>query len=1045
MGDLRKEFGEAENLLRQGAVRQAVQQVGLVLEQFLRELYQEVLPKLPAAEASQLSAAQEEIGRGKSADQLTLGELVALFYKAKLINAIEKHLGISLRTLANEAMVKEWVDLRNRASHAHPDKMIALHEAEALLANVKKLLVEAGVLQPPPKKEKLPAWWEVAKPHRDIREGQLALSRFAAKLDEVVAGRADPEYRDPNEFFTRTHVTLGLRNLLSSALQRLLGKGGDGVLHIETAFGGGKTHSLIALYHFFGGNFDYSQFSWARPLLEEMGVEEVPRAKILSFVGTEADPLGPTPWGLFGKACGKYELVREHDERRQAPGKGVLRELLGEEPTLILVDEVAEFLCRLVEPKVLDQGNPAAARAYQSQVFTFIQELTEIAAELPRCLLVITTTTSTAYGEEGERVQENLRQIAGRMQRLLEPVGSADIYEVIRRRLFEDLGDREIHEAVAEKFFELYRSPGLDLPEEAKEPAYKDKIVRAYPFHPELIDVLYNLWGSFPNFQRTRGVLRLLALVVQDAWRKRAPIPLIRPGDVPLDNREVRQIFISCIGGKYESVVAHDIAGGREVARGLDKEMPEELRSLRLAEGLAVTIFLHSFSGAQKPERGATAARLRLGVIAPGIQPTAIGDALHKLEDAQQGLHYLHRVGGRYYFSTEITLARALYEAEENVEEDTVIAGICKFLEKKVGSETGIVAHKIWPKAPEEVPDRRDGYVLVVLSPDYPAAQEKTREFLRTLFSRAGESFRTYPGSILALVPDGEKFSALRRQMRRLLALREVERTRLRELSQEDRERLKRESLSAETAVAEEIPRVWRNLVLWRGQEEPEWMAIEPYARPDLTLASVVVEHLKARDRYAESIPPERLLELVPVDEPRRYREIWEAFLRTPRMPILPERAVRNAVKEAVKQGLLALEVEGEIIFRRDFPDASLDEGFLLPPDLVPKKEAEGVGAEGKVLGAPAAAEGVSMAGAAPAPPSLRPKTYRLRAKVPWERFSDIFRGVIRPLQEKAEEMELVIEIEAKSAAGLPKEVLDQRVRETLRQINAQILEEREE
>ncbi|MGC9075316.1 MAG: hypothetical protein ACP5JD_06305, partial [Candidatus Bipolaricaulaceae bacterium] len=120
-------------------------------------------------------------------------------------------------------------------------------------------------------------------------------------------------------------------------------------------------------------------------------------------------------------------------------------------------------------------------------------------------------------------------------------------------------------------------------------------------------------------------------------------------------------------------------------------------------------------------------------------------------------------------------------------------------------------------------------------------------------------------------------------------------------------------------------------------------------------------------------------------------------------------------------------------------------EGFLLPPDLVPKKEAEGVGAEGKVLGAPAAAEGVSMAGAAPAPPSLRPKTYRLRAKVPWERFSDIFRGVIRPLQEKAEEMELVIEIEAKSAAGLPKEVLDQRVRETLRQINAQILEEREE
>ncbi len=514
------------------------------------------------------------------------------------------------------------------------------------------------------------------------------------------------------------------------------------------------------------------------------------------------------------------------------------------------------------------------------------------------------------------------------------------------------------------------------------------------------------------------------------------PIPLIRPADVPLDNRELRGILVNLIGKEYESVVGHDIAGGREMARRLDRGMPEELRSLRLAEGLATAIFLYSFSGAQRQERGTTAARLRLSVIAPGIPSAAVGDTLHKLEE---NLHYLHKRDGRYYFSTELNLVRAVTEAEENVEEDAVIEEIRRFLAKKVGKELGIVDHTLWPKAPEEVPDRRDGYAIVVLSPDYPKDQEKTREFVQTIFSRAGTTFRTYPGGLLVLIPDREGLLALQKKARRLLALREVERTRLGELSKEDQEKLRKDKQNAEAMVAEEIPRVWRYLALWRGQGEPELIGLEPYARAGLTLASLVVEYLKNIDRYAEEIPPSRLLELVPMGEGRQYREIWESFLRTPGMPILPERAVRNAVKEGVRQGLIALDAEGEIIINQDVPDAYLDEALVIPASKVPQKQPE------------TRPEQVPPAKAEPSKAETTfhvPKkktTYQLRAKVPWEKFSDIFRGVIRPLREKTDELELVIEIKAKSSAGLPENVLEHMVRETLRQINAQILEEREE
>ncbi|MEN3010620.1 MAG: DUF499 domain-containing protein, partial [Candidatus Bipolaricaulaceae bacterium] len=1009
--------------MEQGAVAAAVQQAGKVLEAFLRELFRELLPKLPPGEAANVNYALERIGKGKPAERLTLGELVQVLQEGQVIQAAVRHLKRRLDLLENEKLVRDWVELRNRAAHA--DKPILETEAEAFLKNLKLLLQQAGVLREPQPLKRLPSWWEVITPHRDIREGRTEASRFAAKLDEVVAGRANPEYLDPQTFFARTHVTLGLRNLLFLALRRLSGQGGDGVLHIETAFGGGKTHSLIALYHFFGSGQDFSSFFWAQTLLEEARVERVPKARVLTFVGTEADPLGPTPWGLFAQALGKYERIKSYDENRQAPGKAVLRELLGEEPTLILVDEIAEFLCRLVQPEKLAKGREKEARAYQSQVLTFVHELTEVAGELPRCLLVLTTTTSTAYGEEGERVQHHLRTIVGRMQRLLEPVGSADIYEVVRARLFEDLGDPEIHEAVAEAFFRMYREPGLDLPEEAKEPAYREKIVRAYPFHPELIDVLYNQWGSFPNFQRTRGVLRFLALVVQEAWQKRQPSPLLRLCDVPLGHPELRQFLLACVGKHYDSVLSSDIAGGREIARRLDQSLPEEYRRYRLAEGLATAIFLYSFSGAQKPERGASAGRLRLAALTPEIPAAAVADTLEKLEAS---LHYLHRRDHRYYFSTELNLNRAIAEAEEVVEEAAIREEIRKALEKRVGTESPILEREVWPSLPEKVAERRDRHVLVVLAPEFPHGSEKTEEFVKTLFAQAGSGYRAFPGALLGLAPDREEFLALRQRVRRLLALREVQRTRAAELSAEDREKLVKDLRHAEDDVADLVPRVWRHLALWGGAQGVEWIPLAPYARAGLTLASLVVEHLRNANRLSEKLAPEILLWYVPLQEGRAYKEVWEAFLRTPGMPIVAERTVREAVREGVRAGVFGLRVDDEIYFGREVPAAYLDEAELIPAELA----ASLVGKREEKPPAPPPAPEPDKG------PPLKPQTrrkYQLIVKVPSDRLSDFVRGVILPLQRATDEVEVEIHVRAKREEGIPEDVVEHKVRETLRQL----------
>ncbi len=395
-------------------------------------------------------------------------------------------------------------------------------------------------------------WRSVAIPHKDIRDGRFDESVFAASLSDVVNKRGPADYYDASLFFARTSPTQGLVNLLAAVVGRLAGTGpGEAVIQIQTPFGGGKTHALVALYHLFKDQSAVtSSADVVQRVLAQTKRAAFPKARLVCFDGTAPGTLSAkTPWGELAAQLGRYDLVREYDEQRLATGKDLLHQVLGDEPVLILMDEIAEYA--------------AKARDFRGQVMAFFQELTETVKVLPRCALVVTLPSSAPYGEAGERALSELQRIFGRVEAIYTPVEGAEVYEVLRRRLFENLDfSRDTPEArqvaadidlTADNYWQMYQQRGDDIPSEARQPAYKEKLRQAYPFHPQLIDTLYERWSTYPTFQRTRGTLRLLAEVVADLDRREHPAPLIQCAHLNLANSQIRREFLKLILSYFHS------------------------------------------------------------------------------------------------------------------------------------------------------------------------------------------------------------------------------------------------------------------------------------------------------------------------------------------------------------------------------------------------------------------------------------------------------------------------------------------------------------
>src|SRR5437899_3197962 len=387
----------------------------------------------------------------------------------------------------------------------------------------------------------LKPWREIVTPHADVASGRYQQAEFAADLWQVHLGEGSDEYKKPQEFFRRTYLTESLKRLLVGGVQRVLGKGGDPVVQLQTNFGGGKTHSMLALYHLFSGA-KASELAGVDAVLAAAGVKGLPQVKCVVLVGNKISPGNPvtkpdgtvvrTLWGELAYQLGgkkAFARVKADDERATNPGD-VLRELFKEYgPCLVLIDEWVAYARQLHDQSDLPAGG------FETQ-FTFAQALTESAKLAGNCLLVISLPASDTQGSphtqaddvevggiRGREALDRLRNVVGRVESSWRPATAEEGFEIVRRRLFEPLAGPDAfkqRDVTARAFADLYHAQSAEFPPECRGGDYEKRIQAAYPIHPEIFDRLYTDWSTLVKFQRTRGVLRLMATGVHSWWDK---------------------------------------------------------------------------------------------------------------------------------------------------------------------------------------------------------------------------------------------------------------------------------------------------------------------------------------------------------------------------------------------------------------------------------------------------------------------------------------------------------------------------------------------
>ncbi len=519
----------------------------------------------------------------------------------------------------------------------------------------------------------LKSWREVVTPHPDVASGHYQQAEFAADLWQVYQNEGSDEYKNPTEFFRRTFITEGLRGLLKGALLRLAGAGGDPVVELQTNFGGGKSHTEMALYHTFSGT-PASEMPGVEELVKETGVEITPNVKRAVLVGTRICPGQPhkkpdgtvvrTLWGeLAWQLGGKegYKLVKDADETATSPGDA-LKDLFNKySPCLILIDEWVAYARQLRDDADLPAGTIDTH-------FTFAHDLSESAKTAKQTLLVVSIPSSDNEigGEWGQRALAGLKNYIGRVESPWRPASPDEGFEIVRRRFSSpSAGDQFIaRDAVARAFMELYGQQHQEFPSECREANYERRIKMAYPIHPELFDRLYNDWSTLDKFQRTRGVLRLMAAVIHSLWERQDSNLLIMPATVPVDDSSVQHELTRYMEDQWVPVIEKDVDGSNSLPLTLDRENPN-LGRYSASRRVARTIYMGSAPLQKAANRGIEDRQVKLGCVQPGEAVATFGDALRRLTDRAT---YLYVDGKRYWYSTQPTVTRLADDRAEQLQ-----------------------------------------------------------------------------------------------------------------------------------------------------------------------------------------------------------------------------------------------------------------------------------------------------------------------------------------------------------------------------------------
>ncbi|QDK44633.1 AAA+ family ATPase [Bdellovibrio sp. ZAP7] len=708
-------------------------------------------------------------------------------------------------------MVGELVDIRNRWAHQKAfntaDALRALDTVQRLLSaissensrevekhhyEVMRNRFEDQTRQESKKAERatvegrpelgLKPWREVATPHDDVCTGRFQVAEFAADLWQVHRGEAKGEYADPVEFFGRTYLTEGLKQLLKIGVERLSGKGGDPVVELQTNFGGGKTHSMLALYHLFGGTLA-SKLPGVDVLMRDLKVNIPKNVNRAVIVGTQIDPgkihekpdgtqvrtiWGEIAWQLGGK--NGYKIVADSDKNGTNPGEALKTLFTAYSPCLVMIDEWVAYA------RQLRDGNDLPAGSFDTH-FTFAQALSECAKSVPDTFLVVSIPASDEQeigGQIGEKALGRLKNALGRVQAPWRPATPEEGFEIVRRRLFVQDQSLAVHrDAVVKAFFDKYSSEYHEFPAHCKEMSYRDRMIAAYPIHPVLFDFLFEYWSTLERFQRTRGVLRLMATVIHVLWRSGDKNLMILPAFVPMDDPNVQEELQKQLDDRWEGVLASDIDGAGSFPVALDRDNPN-LGRFSACRRVARTIFMGSAPMVKQNTKGIAAKEIALGCFQPGEQVAVFGDALRRIS---QGSSYLNEDSGRYWFSTQATIATKAKERAQHFIElrEPVIQFIHDQIRKDISGANSrgefVRVHAI-PSNGNEIPDEPETRLVILGASMSHVSRQKNTPALRAaqaMLESRGNSPRLNKNSLVFLAPDQDAFENLLRAAAELL------------------------------------------------------------------------------------------------------------------------------------------------------------------------------------------------------------------------------------------------------------------------------------
>ncbi len=813
-------------------------------------------------------------------------------------------------------------------------------------------------------KNEIKPWTQVVRLHPDVESESTAIATYAIDLGALVEKdpSVPPTYKDAYSFFRATHLTSSMRRLVEEVYDRLSGKEGNRVLQLRSPFGGGKSHTLASLYYAVK-----DRDSMERAVAETKDLPKLKDVRVAIFDGEKFDAIKGkevegqrirTIWGFLAWQLGVYELVREHDMKRVAPGGDLVKEILTGKPSLILLDEVSRYLERAM-------GERVGESTLHRQALDFIQTLTtEVSGSKQACLIYSLQASAREFFGNVE-ILATLDHLTSRVDAKREPIVGEEVFPVLRKRLLDEPPPEDMANGVADIYADVLSKNILSyVPSEAERKEIEERIIKyrerfamAYPFHPALIDLMRERWASIPDFQRTRGVLRFLAVVLRTLKKREVHDYLVSANDIPLDEPEVRSAFFGEVGQRepYQAVLEADFIGANATIKRIDKIFKEARKP---ATQVATSILMHSFGGQPKVEGqegetlppGVTEQDLMVATLSPYLESTMMKAVLKELVGK---CLYIHYDGVRYAFKTTPNVNKILEDEAEGVKDSEIKNEIKGMLEAELGGKSAI----IWKDESRNVPDNYPKFSLVYLPLEFAHEKDRGAKALE-LLTQYGDKPRVYRNAIGLAIPDRNHIEPLQRATRYLVAVERVKaKKKSLNLTEEHMEQLKErertEKAARDSSCRNLYNAVWL-LKMENGNATVEELEIGGRALGATNVHERLMELLtRVYSKVFDTLTPKRLVELMKIEQGVETKSIAEIFFSSLDFPrITDESVIKKAIGRGVKEGILGISSKEKVQFIKDKPivgrelvtigkevpedEIDLTSGFIALPEIIP-------------------------------------------------------------------------------------------------------------